>query len=297
MNNTMIGTLGILGSLLIGALIAYVGSSHSVSYAGVPVFAICGAFAFIVQWVVFTHAWIKHTEHFFDLTGSLTYLTMITIGVVLGGTMDVRSLVIVALIAIWAIRLGSFLFLRVRGAGEDSRFRKLKFSFPMFLMTWTLQGTWVFITAACALAAITSNNKVAVDVYFWVGLALWCVGFVIEVVSDRQKTAFRADPANAERFITSGLWAWSRHPNYFGEIVLWAGIAVMALPTLQGLQYGTLISPVFVVVLLTYISGVRMLENKAEKTWGADADYQAYKARTPVLLMLPPGDRGLQSEG
>jgi steroid 5-alpha reductase family enzyme len=158
----------------------------------------------------------------------------------------------------------------------------------MFFMTWTLQGTWVFITASCALAAITSGRNVAVDAALWIGSALWLFGFAIEVVADRQKSAFRANPANTGRFITSGLWAWSRHPNYFGEIVLWVGIAVIAYPTLLGWQYLTLVSPVLVTVLLTTISGVPMLEARADKLWGDDDAYQRYKRSTPTLLMRPP---------
>ena len=98
----------------------------------------------------------------------------------------------------------------------------------------------------------------------------------------------RADPANADKFITHGLWAWSRHPNYFGEIILWCGIAVISYPALVGLQVFTLISPIFVVVLLTAISGVRMLETRGNRKWGDDPGYQAYKRATPVLVMWPP---------
>ena len=108
------------------------------------------------------------------------------------------------------------------------------------------------------------------------------------MTADRQKRQFRADPANADRFITSGLWAWSRHPNYFGEIVLWSGIAVIALPALSGWQLLTLLSPVFVWFLLTRVSGVRMLEASAEKRWGDDPDYRRYASRTPALLLKRP---------
>ena len=288
-NDWVLGALGISGSLLVAVLIAWAGGSYSAIAGGWPVFVLCGVFAYLVQWVMFVHAWVKKTEHYYDLTGSATYIVMVVSGALLAGTSDPRSLLLVALIVVWALRLGPFLFFRVRKAGEDRRFRSIKASFPVFLMTWTLQGTWVFITASCALAAITSQQSVPIGTPFWLGLALWVVGFVIEVTADQQKTAFRALPENADKFITSGLWAWSRHPNYFGEIVLWLGIAVMAYPVLVGWQLATLISPLFVVVLLTFISGVRMLENRANKAWGEDPDYQAYKARTPVLLLRPPG--------
>jgi steroid 5-alpha reductase family enzyme len=122
----------------------------------------------------------------------------------------------------------------------------------------------------------------------FVGIAIWLAGFGIEVVADRQKSAFRKDPSNEDRFISTGLWAWSRHPNYFGEITLWTGVAVMALPILSGWRWVVLVSPVFVYLLITRISGVPMLEKRADKRWGGEADYELYKDKTPVLMLRPP---------
>ena len=114
------------------------------------------------------------------------------------------------------------------------------------------------------------------------------IGFGIEAVSDSQKTTFKNDPANTGAFINVGLWRWSRHPNYFGEIMLWTGMAIMVLPALRGWQYATLISPAFVFVLLTRVSGLPMLERRSDKKWGGQPDYEAYKAATPVLMLRPP---------
>lgn len=288
MKDWKIALPGILAALLVAILVGWAGSQHGVSVGGWPVFALCGVFAFLVQWLVFIHAWSNHTERFFDLTGSLTYIVMVVAAVLLSSTSDLRGLLLAGLIIIWAGRLGPFLFQRIKRAGDDRRFRSMKHSFPQFLMTWTLQGTWVFVTACCALAAITTSQPVAPDLWLAVGLLLWVVGFALEVVADRQKSAFRADPDNADRYIDSGLWAWSRHPNYFGEMLLWLGIAVIAVPVLQGWQYATLISPVFVYVLLRYISGIRMLDHRARKLWGDDPDYQAYRRSTPMLIPRPP---------
>ena len=122
----------------------------------------------------------------------------------------------------------------------------------------------------------------------WIGLAVWIIGFGIEVRADREKTAFKADPANKGRFISTGIWAWSRHPNYFGEITLWVGMALIALPSLSGWSFVALISPVFVTVLLTRISGVPMLERRGLKRWGDEPAYQQYLERTPSLILRPP---------
>jgi steroid 5-alpha reductase family enzyme len=120
------------------------------------------------------------------------------------------------------------------------------------------------------------------------GTAVWIAGFAIEAIADRQKGIFRADPANRDRFIATGLWAWSRHPNYCGEITLWIGVALIAVPALSGWQLVTLISPLFVYVLLTRISGIPLLESRSDEKWGDDSEYQAYKAHTPVLWLRPP---------
>jgi steroid 5-alpha reductase family enzyme len=183
------------------------------------------------------------------------------------------------------------LFRRILAAGEDRRFRDLKTCFSSVLLTWTLQGLWVTFSLAAALAAITSDLEVNLGIYAVIGFFVWLFGFGIEVVADRQKSQFRAVPENADKFINVGLWSWSRHPNYFGEIVLWIGVAIISLPILQGWQWLTLISPVFIYVLLTQISGVPLLEARADEKWGGQADYEEYKARTSVLIPRPPSEQ------
>jgi steroid 5-alpha reductase family enzyme len=225
---------------------------------------------------------------YFDLTGGITYLTVTWLAVILIPQVDARTWLLVGIVSIWAIRLATFLYRRVVAAGEDRRFRELKTSFSRFLLTWTLQGLWVSLTLAAALAAITGRTRLNLDIFSLLGLLLWVIGFGIEVVADRQKSAFRENPDNAGKFINTGLWAWSRHPNYFGEIILWLGVAVIAFPVLEGWQLLTLISPVFVFLLLARVSGVPMLEKRADEKWGGQADYEEYKANTPVLFMKPP---------
>jgi steroid 5-alpha reductase family enzyme len=282
---------GIAVALLVAAGIGLAGSTGGSTLGGVPVFFLLGALAFVVQWVMFVHAYARQTEHFFDLTGSATYLLLVIVAAVLSGS--ATAWLLAALVGAWAIRLGSFLFTRVREVGSDGRFDTIKPDFTQFLMTWTLQGLWVFITLAPALAAMTTQGTPAFGAAALAGTLIWAVGFGIEVVADQQKNRFRRDPANEGRFINEGLWAWSQHPNYFGEILLWCGIAVIALPTLSGWQYLTLISPLFVYVLLTRISGVRMLDARGRKKWGHDPEYQAYRKQTPVLIPRPPrGARG-----
>ena len=283
--------ISIVVAITVAGLVALAGSQGGLELSGWPVFGLCVALAFAIQWVAFVPAFILQTEHFFDLTGSLTYLTVSAVAVAYGNQ-DARALLLLALVAIWAVRLGSFLFLRIRRAGSDRRFNSIKPHAATFLMTWILQGLWVSLTLACALAAMTSERTVPMGPVAIVGALVWSLGFAFEVVADRQKTEFRLQPENKGNFITSGLWAWSRHPNYFGEILLWIGIAIIALPVLVGWQLVTLISPLFVWVLLTRISGVRMLEAHGKKKWGDDPAYQVYRSQTPALWPRKPKSLG-----
>lgn len=270
--------------ILIGLGIAWAGSHGGSLFMGIPLFALVVALAFLIQWLAFIPAYLRQTEKFYDITGSITYISIITLAVIFSPRIDARSIILWALVVVWAVRLGSFLFRRIQKAGKDDRFDELKPSFIRFLNVWTIQGLWVTFTAAAALVAITATNRNELDVFALVGLLVWIFGFAIEVIADSQKSRFSADPANKGKFIQTGLWSRSRHPNYFGEITLWVGVAIIALPVLQGWQWVALISPLFVTLLITRVSGVPLLEAKADKKWGGQADYEEYKKRTPVLI-------------
>lgn len=273
---------GLLVVYLLAIAMAWAGSQGGASAAGVPVFAWCAMLAFILQWLAYVPAYLRQTERFYDLTGSLTYIGATLLGTGLSGATDPRSLLLAAFILLWAARLGSFLYRRIRQDGSDSRFDRIKPDPLRFFMTWSLQGLWVLLTAAAAWAAITSPAA-ALTALDAVGVTLWLAGFAIEVVADGQKRRFRAQQG-PDAFIHSGLWARSRHPNYFGEILLWLGIALLALPALRGWQMATLVSPLFVYLLLTRVSGIPLLEKKADEKWGGQADYEAYKVRTPLMV-------------
>ncbi|KUM32528.1 DUF1295 domain-containing protein [Arthrobacter sp. EPSL27] len=270
--------------VLLGALLALAGSQGGATLGGVPVFALAVAAAFIIQWLVFIPSFKAQTEKFYDLTGSLTYITITLLLLLLTPGIDARALLLGAMVLVWAVRLGSFLFRRISKAGKDDRFDEIKPDFVRFLNVWTIQGLWVTFTAAAAWVAMTSDTRVALDGFALVGFLVWAAGFAFEVVADLQKSRFNADPANKGTFISTGLWAKSRHPNYFGEILVWVGVALVAIPALNGWQWVALISPVFVILLLTKVSGVPLLEKKSDKKWGGQADYEAYKKNTPVLV-------------
>lgn len=280
--------IAILASLVIGSLILLGGSQGSLQVDDLPLFALCGAIGFILHWLMFLPAYAFQTEHYFDLTGSMSYITTVVAAVMLSSSLDLRDLIICAMIVIWAVRLGSFLFWRIKKDGQDTRFIVMKTQFIWFLMTWTLGGLWVLVTMAAGLAAITSNITEDLGALSYIGISLWLFGFAVEVAADAQKRRFKALPENKGRFIKSGLWAWSQHPNYFGEITLWFGLTLVALPVLSGWQLCTLISPIFVYLLLTRVSGIPLLDRLALKKWGTDPDYIAYIESTPSLIPARP---------
>ena len=279
----------ITAAIVLGALLAWAGSWNGWEIGVLPAFALAVLVAFTIQWIAFVPAAIARTDRFFDATGSATYITVTVLLLLLSPALDARDLLLGALVVIWALRLGSFLLVRNLRSGGDDRFAEIRVSKPRFLGVWTVQGLWVSLTAAAAWIAISSRNDAGIGWSDWLGLAIWLLGFGIEVVADLQKSRFKANPANRGRFISTGLWSISRHPNYLGEILLWIGILVIAIPALSGWQWVAILSPVFVIVLLTRVSGIPLLEQKAERKWGDDPEYRAYAERTPVLI---PGLRG-----
>lgn len=243
---------------------------------------------FFIHWLLFIPAYFFQTEKFFDLTGSFTYLIASFYALLNASSYTIFSVIVVSCIVCWAIRLGTFLFARINKDGEDKRFREIKPSFSRFLMTWSLSGTWVSICLLCVLTAISSKSGLVGGGLFYFGLILFLFGFIIEVVADYQKTLFRKNLENKNKFITTGLWSYSRHPNYMGEILLWFGISIMSISSLSGIEYITLISPFFVYLLLTRISGMNFLEESANKKWGHLDEYKYYISKTPKIFFKLP---------
>lgn len=273
---------------LFGCGLAWVAGSDGARWQGLPVLFLCAVLAFLINWFAAIPAILRQTEHFYDLTGAATYVSVVLLALVLTGRTDATALIAAAMVLIWCLRLGITLFRRVRRDGEDKRFRTIRTRPLRFFGAWTTQGLWVVLTSACALSLLTLPAPATLSPIFWGGVAVWAAGFAIEAVADAQKVRFRADPAHAGRFIDTGLWAWSQHPNYFGEILLWCGVALAAVPVLSGWAWLALISPLFVYLLLTRVSGIPLLDEQARIRFGDDPAYADYVRRTPRLLPRPP---------
>ena len=240
--------------------------------------------SFIFHWLLFIPAFIFKTEKFYDLTGSLSYITIILYVLISSnnGINNFGNVILSSLIIIWTLRLGSFLFFRIKKAGEDKRFREIKKSFSWFFMAFTVSGMWVSICALCALTGISNGIELTGATY--IGILLFVIGFTLEIIADTQKTNFRKLKDNKDKFITTGLWKYSRHPNYLGEIILWIGVAIISYSSLEINQLFTLISPIFTYLLLVHVSGINLLEKSGEKKWGDLNEYKKYKKETPRLF-------------
>jgi steroid 5-alpha reductase family enzyme len=265
-------------------LINVAGQNIEIEIRGMNAFTFILIIAVLLQVIFFIPSFLLKTEKYYDLVGSLTYITTISLAYFSVENKTMIDSIIYFYVMVWALRLGIYLFRRVRNDGKDVRFEKAKRHFFWFLQYWMGQALWVSLTACAAIIAILSPEEDTLPVLAMVGMALWLSGFAIESISDYQKRVFRKENNPSKSFIHTGLWARSRHPNYFGEITLWTGIAVIALNTLNGIEYVTLISPVFVYILLTRMSGVNLLERIADERYGHLEEYQRYKRNTPVLV-------------
>jgi len=277
MNNIFINFLISFLTFSICIFIANLTGIQNITYAVL--------FIFLIHLVIFVPSYYFQTEKFFDLTGTISYVSSVLFIFFKSNTVEsinLGSLTLSTFIIIWSLRLGTFLFLRIKKEGKDRRFNEIKKSFSWFFMTFSLSGMWVTICSICALTGIA--NGIIFSSTTIIGIIIFTIGFAIEIIADSQKTKFRAKHENKDKFISSGLWKYSRHPNYLGEIILWLGISLISFSSLEGYQYVTLISPIFTYLLLVNVSGINLLEKSGKKKWGHLESYKIYKNNTPRLI-------------
>ena len=272
--------------IIISLFLTYLISSGSINFFDYKSVYVLWLLIFIIHILVFIPSYIYQTEHYYDLTGGITFVSSVLF-LLIGryfyfNSIDNVSLVVSLLVSIWTIRLSSFLFLRVKKVGKDVRFTEIKKDFKRFLLAFLLSGFWVFMCLLPTTVIMTSSVLIEFNILIIFGIILWLIGFVFEVVADVQKTEF--NKKNKGKFISSGLWSLSRHPNYFGEFTLWTGLAIISISFLNGVMYVVLLSPIFIYFLLNKVSGVNLLEEIGEKRWGSKKEYQDYKKNTPVFF-------------
>jgi steroid 5-alpha reductase family enzyme len=236
-----------------------------------------------IQWVGWAISSYFHTEKFFDLTGSATFLLLSHLSHSRSIQTN-RQTVQYWMVTAWACRLGTLLFVRVMKSGGDRRFDTMRDQPSRLLVAWTLQGIWVFVTLLPTLMMNESKSNTQLTRRDYIGWGIWAFGFIMEVVADYQKSAFKNIPQNKDKFIDSGLWSISRHPNYFGEICLWFGLYITASSVFKGWQFMAVLSPTLVCLLITKVSGIPLLEKAGLKKWGHLPEYQKYLQDTASLV-------------
>jgi len=278
----------VMTAFVIVFLVVRAVENNSIMLNGYSAVMYCAVMCIGMQWLAWIPASIGKTERFYDLVGGLTYLAVVGFSLWAGAQSEppsLRELIISVLVVIWSLRLSFFLYFRIHRTGKDGRFDQLKTSPIRFLVPWTLQGLWVFLTMVVVIV-INSQADSAPPLGIWdaVGLFVWVLGFGIETIADQQKTAFNTEPTNRGKWIESGLWSYSRHPNYLGEILLWTGIAFFGISCFTGLERVAWISPIFIYILLTKVSGTPILDKRALEKWGDNPLYQKYRENTPALI-------------
>jgi len=236
-----------------------------------------------IQWVGWAVSAYFHTEKFYDLVGSLTFITISQLSHSRSQKTSRQNLLSYLVFA-WACRLGTFLFFRIMKDGADKRFDKARDDPAVMFKFWTIQGLWVWVTLIPTLLLNMETRNPPIGTRDYIGWAIWGVGFFFEVVADLQKSIFRSNTENQGKFIDSGLWSISRHPNYFGEISLWFGVYISCSSVFRGSQYLSVLSPVFVMLLITKLSGIPLLEKAGLEKWGKLPEYQKYIEDVPSLI-------------
>ncbi|KAL2629150.1 hypothetical protein R1flu_013836 [Riccia fluitans] len=223
-----------------------------------------------------------------DFAGTTNFVVLAILTFLLRGSYYFRQVILTTFVIVWGLRLGGFLLLRILNWGEDKRFDDKRNDFCKFLLFWVFQAVWVWTVSLPVTIVNASGRNPDFESRDVVGWVLFGLGLVIEAIADQNKLAFKNNPQNKGKWCDAGLWSWSRHPNYFGEILLWWGIFVSATPVLGKGRWAVVVGPVLLTCLLLFVSGIPLLESSADKRFMMKSEYRQYKKVTSVLIPLPP---------
>jgi steroid 5-alpha reductase family enzyme len=229
---------------------------------------------------------VKKRNDVADIAWGLGYIILSTY-TLMTGTVSARGFLVYSLVLVWGLRLAFHVASRNRGKAEDSRYKRWReewgryFYVRSFFQIYILQGVFMLLIWSPVYIVFRNPQK---DLWFldYLGAAIWVTGFFFESVGDYQLLKFVKDPENKGRIMDSGVWRYTRHPNYFGEITMWWGIFLIAISSVNGIY--AIISPVTITYLLLFVSGIPMLERK----YKGNRAYEEYQRRTSAFFPLPP---------
>ncbi|CAM6117412.1 unnamed protein product [Calypogeia fissa] len=253
------------------------------SYLAITAFVTIG-----IQFTFFIIAYTLRIDKVTDFAGTINFVVIAVLTFFLKHTYHFRQIVLTAFVVAWGLRLGIFLLLRILAWGEDNRFDDKRENLVRFAVFWILQAVWVWTVSLPVTVVNEVSRNPGLTAQDYIGWVMWGSGVVIEALADQTKLNFKNDPKNKGKWTDAGVWGWSRHPNYFGEILLWWGVFVAATPVLKGGQWAVVAGPVFLTLLLLFVSGIPLLESSADKRHGSKAEYIQYKKQTSPLIPLPP---------
>jgi steroid 5-alpha reductase family enzyme len=237
--------------------------------------------------VLFLVAYTFKTDKLTDAAYALSFLVLAVFGY-LSGDATAQRLLVTGMVALWAFRLGGFLLYRIQKTGRDQRFDAWRNNFWLLGRFWVLQAVTAWVVLLPLLLAL-NNPNINLTALSCIGIVLWVFALAVEAVADIQKFRFTQNPKNKGKWIAEGLWSWSRHPNYFGEILVWVGTYLAVFSTLTGVERVIgLVSPLSIAAVLLFATGIPILEKQADKKWGKEAAYKEYKKRTSILVLWPP---------
>ena len=236
-----------------------------------------------INLIMFVPAYITQTDKLTDISYAVTF-AVVAIAGFLRSEQQLLHYIVLFLVFLWSFRLGTFLLVRINKMKKDVRFDGMREHFFKFLRFWVLQGATVFVVMLAASYAFmqpaTSITWVSI-----LGIIIFLKGLALEATADMQKFNFNNDSKNKGTWIDLGVWRMSRHPNYLGEMMVWIGMYLTVISSLTGNQWlGALFSPLYIIVLLLFVSGVPLLEKSADKKWGTNPAYKKYKKEVPSVL-------------
>lgn len=218
-----------------------------------------------------------------DIAWGPGFIIATAFSMLINGAFDAPQMIVTFMVAIWGLRLGIRIFRRNRGRGEDPRYKKWRaawgtwFIIRSYLQVFMFQG-FILLVNVLPVMVLASSERYALIWSDYIGIAVWICGFLFETVGDYQLDAFIRNPGNRGRIISGGLWKYSRHPNYFGEVTMWWGIFIIAIPC----EYGwvSLAGPLMITVMILFISGIPL----TERMMASKPGFQEYKKRTSVFI-------------
>ena len=214
-----------------------------------------------------------------DFAGTANFLLLATVTLWFGEDLSFPKIIGSLMVILWSLRLGAYLSYRIIVWGEDNRFDEMRSKFLSFLGFWIMQILWVFLTCLPVVYFNSLDSPDSVNTLASIGIGMFSIGLIIEAWADYTKFNHKL---NGEKWCTGGLWKYSRHPNYFGNILLWFGIFVFCYS--YEVPLWTVIGPLWTTFLLLFVSGIPLLEASADKKYGDDSEYLQYKSNTSVLI-------------